>query len=557
MALTWQQFIDTENSLKVYLARLRPYQEYTGWTLVSGTLYKKSITQKIVHVRFDRENMALGSSETTLNPGEWFYKDSTSELFVELTGGADPAAGNVYGYYYLFFSTHYNRLMGDPDDNYWNELIEGVPAIERGRDGTLSRDTISFGELAIKNGGGFFNSLWNTVFLDQIQLELFVTGYVLQPITNTEDWLPWASKKQIFKGLAARARYTDALVTFSVADFLDLLFIDFPLAQYDTTTWPNLDPNVVGQPIHRGYGILRGIEAVQIDTTTFKYKFDDQGVTSIQAVYDETGATLARASDNLPAGETTLTAATTKRVFVDYTKNIGSTPFNRPGEIKKEILTNVLKIADADIDTAAYDTLDTARPYALGVSVPEIVPVSEIFDLINRSVLAEENTDRLGKITTQKKAKPAAGDPNQQVYDDTLNILPPIEFAATIENLADAVLVGYDRDYSKSEADGFKFVTGDAVANDYESINITTIPTALTKSADAAAIAAAYKPFIDKPELSVNFNTPLKCFDQKVGDTFTYSRPAGKGPTGLGAYWKISRMRENFVANITELTGVQ
>lgn len=561
MSLTWQKFIDAEKSFKIYLVKIKPYKKYDSFSVHSGATHKKNVNEKIIACRFDLTGLTLGTDENSLSAGEFFYKESTKELFIRCPGDVTPSIGSVYGYFYIYFCNRYDKNIGDPDGVYWRESIDEMPTVTRGRSGTLTRLTVSFGELSIRNGDNFFNDIWMEYFWNDIECEILITGFVYGSKPEQKTWLPWANAKTIFKGCLRRKSFTDNLVKFEICDLIDLLDIPFPLSTYDSTTYTNLDPNAEGQPIQRGYGILKGIKAVQIDTTgNGSYKIDDQTINSFDSIYDEDGATLSTSSTDTTKGEFTLSAATSKAVFVNYTKNTGAgSPYNRAGSIKKEILENVLGIAAANIDLNSYTTLDTDRPYTLGISIKEQTPIVEVFDFINRSVLAEDITSRDGKLKTRKITKPAAGDPDQQVYDEEQNLIgeegPEIEISNV--NVASSVLIGYEQNHSLPEELQFKYEAGTGAGTDFETIKIITINTALVNSADAATVTGIYKTFIEKPEIFIKFKTPIKPFSQFVGETFKFSRRTGKGPDSLTAYWKILKINENFNTNQTEILGVQ
>lgn len=557
MSLTFQEFIDSQKRFLVYLVKLRPYKKYTGFSLVSGAIYKKSIPEKIVHVRVNLNGLSAGSS-ASLNAGEYYYDSATSELYIRLSDGSNPSGSDIYAYHFMYFSTRYDPQMNDPDNNYWHEQIKEVPTVARGRSETLSKMTITIGSLRFYNGNEFWKDYWNDLFLDLIEFEIIITGFVLKDTDRTEDWLPWANKKTILKGLCKRSKYNDDEVIFKLGEPIDFFETTFPLTEYTTSVYPNLDPNAVGRFIHRGYGIVKGIEAVQVNTSNYTYKFDDQAITSIQAVYDEDGATLSTSSQNLTNAEIVLSSSTTKSVFVDYTKNVGSSPYNRAGDIKNEILTNVLQVDSSAIDSASYTGLNTSRNYALGISIDSRLTIQTIFEDINASVLAEDNINRDGQFTTKAIAKPSSSDANQQEYTDYLNITGEPTFEISIDSIANRILIGYSKNNSISgEGIQYKYASTDALGNDYEIIKVITIPTLLTNETDALAVGALYVPFLNSPENKIKLKTDLKPYSQWIGETFKYDRPsAGDGPTGAGAYWKILRIRENYQTGETEIIGV-
>ena len=104
--------------------------------------------------------------------------------------------------------------------------------------------------------------------------------------------MPWANKKTILKGLCKRESYNDREVVFKLGEIFDFFATTFPLTEFTSATYSNLDTEAEGRNIPRGYGVVKGVQAVQTDTTNYTYKFNDQTVTSIDAVYDEDGATL-------------------------------------------------------------------------------------------------------------------------------------------------------------------------------------------------------------------------------------------------------------------------
>lgn len=547
MALTFQQFIDDPNSFHVRLVKLRPYKKLSGWSLDSGSVYKTTFARDSLNqgdpaaVRHALTDLPLAASRAAMSAGDWFYDAASSLLYVWLSGGADPAGQDVYAYFWLYFCEPCEKNYFDAT-NDWKGLVLETPEISRGRYSTFDRLANSFGDLGLSNVTHFFDSIWTGYFLDNIEFEMIVYGYVLDPVTQAKNWLPWADARTVMRGLAGRGRFAANEASFEVKDFLDYLSIPFPLASYGVSTWPNLDPGRDGQPVHIGYGPLVGIEAVLIDSAANKYKFNAESVTSIDnGPYDENGTALGTSSTSTANAEFTLTAPHSGRVFIDFTRDVGTgATKNRGGTIKKHILLNVLGVASANVDSTAYDTLDTDRPYVLGISIPARQPVSDIFDEINRSVLAEDNTTRDGLLTTNKIAKPTSGDPDQQTYSDYSNVIGEPVVTVEASRLARSVNVGYMRDRSRPDSAQYRFTSGAGAGNDYPLLEDAEILTALTAKADADAIAAAYKPFIEKPVAVIEIETRLKPYAQYVGQTIEYS----DSPGGFGLYWKILRFQQ-------------
>lgn len=534
----WTTFKESGNSKAVYLVKLRPYQELSGFALDGGSVYKKSFAQKTVACRFNLTWLTLAVSRVAMSAGDFYYDAATQALYVWLAGGANPATGRTFAYFYMYFST----LERDYDGvNVWREKLKTVPDFNRGRDGFLDRIATSYGNLNFFNAG-YWDSIFAAYEFYNAQVEVILTGYLRSPVTARPAFLPWAEAKTIMRGVVLPDSYADAEVSFKFFDNLKLLETPFPLSKYDLATWPNLDPSADGQAVHRGYGALKGIRAVEVDTTAKRFKIDDQAIASIQAVYDDTGVIAHTAY--LSAGEFTVTAYQ-GTVYCDYTKNIGSGP-NYSADIKKEIFKNVLGLTDADLDLTSFTALNTARPYALGISVPDPRPIYEIFDEINESILAEDATDRDGRFVTSAIAKPSASDPGTQTYTGYKNVLRDPKITAVWDNVAGNVRLGYARDFSRSGDDQWLYTSAIAGGVKYPEAADLTFQTAIVSKADADSVAALRIPFHDRPEWVCEFVSRIKPFDQSVGQTVKYDRVAeGKGPSGLGAYWKIVGIDEN------------
>jgi hypothetical protein len=94
--------------------------------------------------------------------------------------------------------------------------------------------------------------------------------------------------EQIFFGLTRPPVITDNIATIETTDRKSLLFRDVPPLKYDATTYPKLDPNVVGQSIPIIYGEFSRVPAVCIDTDNYVYKICGHVVEEITSVwYDD------------------------------------------------------------------------------------------------------------------------------------------------------------------------------------------------------------------------------------------------------------------------------
>ncbi|MBI5427546.1 MAG: hypothetical protein HZA02_04615 [Nitrospinae bacterium] len=192
----WATFKEADNSKPIYLVKLRPYQEVSGFALDSGSVYKKTFAQNAAACRFNLAWLNLSASRAAMVAGDFYYDTATQTLYVWLAGGANPSTGRTFAYFYLYFST----LERDYDGvNPWKEKLKSVPDFNRGRDGFLDRIATSYGSLTFFNAGW-----WDAIFADyefyHAQVEVILTGYLRSPVTAKPAYLPWSEAKTIMRG---------------------------------------------------------------------------------------------------------------------------------------------------------------------------------------------------------------------------------------------------------------------------------------------------------------------------------------------------------------------
>lgn len=133
--------------------------------------------------------------------------------------------------------------------------------------------------------------------------------------------------------------------------------VKLPKAEYDLTTYPNMDRDYVGASIPVGFGKIRGASTVLIDRTINKFKFLGHSITSVDRFTDEDGNPYVPDSVNLTLGEFTYAAWDgSTALYVDYTADLDLAP-----DIIKELLTGTVR--GASLSSTFLDTTSTGKGF--------------------------------------------------------------------------------------------------------------------------------------------------------------------------------------------------
>ena len=94
MSLTLDQFINKPSSEKLLLAHIEPSRRQFGWTVHSGSVYKKLMTNYVISVHLNATLLTRVAALADVTQGTWFFNEATLYLYMQVpTGSVDPDPG--------------------------------------------------------------------------------------------------------------------------------------------------------------------------------------------------------------------------------------------------------------------------------------------------------------------------------------------------------------------------------------------------------------------------------------------------------------------------------
>lgn len=518
--LTYEQLINETDSEKVYLAEIEPAMRMTGWTLTPGNThtYQVSTDPGMVVVRLKQEKTDLAEktsiTEVESAPGSWFFDSAAEILYVHTMDAAAPMAHYLTAYFLEVFATH-PRVF---NNRFYQPKIARIPEFRQSINDRNAGDTIqSSGRLVMLEESG--RAYWSRM----LYRYNWLNKRVVVKLGGAHKGYPYTEFRTVARWFLKGNAFSDSGVDFEVADLKSLFKTQIGLAQFDLTTYPNLEPSADGKAIPIAFGKVLNAQPVNIDFTAGvggKWKLSAGPIYSIDVVYDN-GTAIAFTPD-LANGEFTLNAAPQGGVTADFTGiKDGATWLHKGGEISKYLLRNYLALTDQDLVLTDFALLDAVRNFTLGIYIDRTPRVGEILSMIEKSCHCFFSTDReTGKIRVRIYQEPNPADSGKAV----LNSDNLFDFSVeTEDNLAYEVNVSYAKDQDSGESRQVSRVNLQSgyINDNEEGINVETY---LVYKADAEALADILIPFHSKPRLVVKAETHIKPLDRNLYDNFEIDR---------------------------------
>lgn len=357
--MTYSTLLEDENSRQRYLAILTPRRQVSGFSLVSGFIYKATFSQVYGRpVRFEFDGVEMTEVTTsTVDASEWYYDEDTFEIYFRAPQSGDPdTEGLSVAFYNLYCATFDAYWFSDPLDDttdvtYFEPIIQKEPEIK-----SSTTDNI-FGFLPTQTSS---ISLINTEsFLDPHIYDSSFNGASIKIYHTLKSELEVANIKLVYDGLMSDVSYNGINVSIKTTDRIDIFSKEWRNADtsfFSTDDFPNLNPTFIGKPIRYVYGYVRGFQPVNID-----YVADDIRTTSDNrdwvVVAEQTG--LSEIVRTVPATP----SSTTTRTYVNFAEGlmVGDTVFLDGATDYYVVITAVNFTSDNYIEHAAI-----AAPMATG-----------------------------------------------------------------------------------------------------------------------------------------------------------------------------------------------
>ncbi len=260
-ATTYEEFIQLIASEKATLAWIEPKQRLLLWTLDSGAIYKRAVPEYTVGLRVATTELTEVFTEV-LNPGEFFFKYLTKELFVRLADDSNPQSSFMSARYRLFFSSYPANLTHDllktGNGVHYEGRLVGTPkfTFEVDNEDQFGVALESGGSLRLINNDGFFESIYDKYSFENARTRLY----------SWSPSLPIGEKKILFDGSVEDKDFKKASATFRIKDFVFKLKNRIQTNNFKLSDG-TINDSVVGKPKRTIYGKVIGSKLQSMDQT--------------------------------------------------------------------------------------------------------------------------------------------------------------------------------------------------------------------------------------------------------------------------------------------------
>lgn len=188
------------------------------------------------------------------------------------------------------------------------------------------------------------------------------------------------------------------------------------------------------------------------------------------------------------------------------------------GEIVKDICDNHIDLESDDYDGTSLTTLDTDRPYPLGIIIDKKMEADQIFTILDEATFSHHEIVRSGKLEFKAWAVPDDSDPDLKAYDRFTFI--GMKEKIDVDSLRWKVSIGWGGwitngkwNYESAEDTDTKYL--------YRITEEETIDTVLSYSQDASAVAALYLAMLKDVRLDVVLTSALRPLYSDLGNTIS------------------------------------
>ncbi len=572
-ATTFSELIANPQSEKVFLAEIKPGEEITNFTLVSGKTYTyqlayltetitlasshssdpyltavwggltawasgviwgtvpqivspdtETINKSVVACELDGTALLVKTSIATVEAtaGTYWHDIANGLLYVHPTDNGSPNHHTVIVYFWVYFATKgiiLNSIYYEPyiADNGIPSLSQETQSIHWGA------SQISSGSVILLNGRGFFDQIARRWIWNNKDAKLLLGG----------DSLPYSEYTSIFAGKILESSFTKNDFTLQIESKSFALLRSLPINNFWTSTWANLDPQAEGKPIPYYWGSYSAAQAPLATCINSSYTPNDSqwkicdcafhAIKSITQVYIDYGAgsgwqTIAHANEDLTNGTFTIAVVPVlgitriKVAFEGY--HSGGVLIDGAPEIIEDLLLNQCGYAAADLNAASFTASKALSNCTLNVAVERETEALTIIETVCQSDLAFFDEDGAGLLRYRTWEPSATG---------TLPVLAKEEILESPEVLDDSsklywkVKVGYSwqgavDEYLYTEA------SNDKSRYKYSRNDYLTINTYLRSKADADQLAGRLNWITRDPSPMISLSLKAGQIDKTLGD---------------------------------------
>lgn len=453
-----------------------------------------------------------------LNPGSFYFDALNKNLYLQYTDRNDPAThktlvGAVFGFSNIAQS--------------WNELTY-LARISSQSSLVQSKDPLFFGKIAfqsasfdITNTDGAYDDFGeqNNTFGNDVR------------ILYAEDPTSFSDFQQVYHGYIENISINQTAMTVQSQDKRKQLSTSIPPNIYDTTTYPNLNPDNENAPIPLGWGTILKQPAICINEnesgplpTHYDFLFVDtefHSIKSLGPVYVE-GVVKIPTATSLTAGTFQLAIAdytAGNKVSVDYVGYVDGSgvEIENALDVARDIFGNYTTFSfNNSIFNVGEWTVARNKVSDIGIAITERTQINEILEEVSKSAQAE--------IWVQVDARWTAK--AFDVNDPSLQTLIKTELLAVprITYDSDQFVTGVDVSYAQNLEEGdYKIYLkkDDDLREENKAENIEPFTTLLTNVTDAETFADTVLEISGGVRKLITAEFKMQLIDRKIGEFIT------------------------------------
>jgi len=417
-------FKDEVTSEKVFLAEIQVAEKVTGWTQypASSAYYKsylnetitladensstETVRKEVVAVEEDGTALTEKSSVANVvaNAGSFYHDTDAGTLYVHTSGSDTPDDHTIIAYFWLYFGTKGIELNGKFYEPYIHE--RGIPTLkQRNANIHWGISEISSGNLVLINNRGYF---------DQISRKFIWRNKKVKLLLGGND-LAYGEYETLFTGIIVDKVFTRREVTLRLKSTAFRLLESIPTTFFDTTTYPNMDPNKAGWAMPIYYGnydsrispIVTCVDNPGVNQYIFRVAVHSlKSISGASISYSGSSTFNTIAMDSYSESDATvqLTAAgyvngySKVRVAFEGKADASGNLIESGVSIVEDLLTSYCGYSSADIDATSSTCSAAIAEFNLNVPIEAEVQALAVIERVCVSELAYFDEDGDGQL---------------------------------------------------------------------------------------------------------------------------------------------------------------
>ena len=263
--MTYATLLQSEVPIKSnYLAILQPRFRLIDWTLFSGFVYSVPFNLgRIVSISENGTTLTEHTS-TSLNAGYWYHDEANETIYLRTLQSANPTTVQIVITYSIYVATIDGYFYANPLDDTTNEVYYETFIIKSPDIKSSTSDSL-FGALPVQTSSiTLANS--DHFFERHIYESSFNSATI--KIYHWIDELTVANTSLVYDGLMSNISYDTDKISIEIVDRVDEFSKEYRNANtsfFNTTDFPNINPDMIGKPIRYVYGYVKGFKPVNVD----------------------------------------------------------------------------------------------------------------------------------------------------------------------------------------------------------------------------------------------------------------------------------------------------